>query len=432
MRVLGIGQGADLGDLYLRLAALGHEVRVHLADPDAGDVFDGMLEKRADWRAELPWVREDPKGLVVFESTGWGSEQDVLRKDGVRVIGGSALGDRLEHDRAYGQNVLSDLGLPTARSHEVEGFEAAIAFVSRDPARYVLKFSGSGFASTRSYVGVLDDAKDLLAVLRLQQRRWRHAETPRLVLMDHLSGVEVGVGAFFDGERFLGPPNLDWEHKRFFPGDLGELTGEMGTVVTYRGADKLFHHTLGRVAPLLRDSRYVGYINLNLIVNDEGAWPLEFTCRFGYPGFAILSALYDEAWDVTLERMVGKVDGPMKTHDGYAVGVVLTVPPFPYVDGYERLSKGMAIYLTGDMTPEDRAALHFSEVRLDGDQLVTAGQIGSIMVVTGRGETVKAARELALARARKVVLPNVRYRTDIGAKLEAEDRATLVRLGWMS
>lgn len=319
--------------------------------------------------------QEGSDGLVVFEEIGWGEVQEKLRRQGLRVVGGSAVGDRLELDRTFGQSTLRDLGLRTARSVEVDGFEEAIAYLERSPGRYVLKFSGDDFASTRSYVGVLDDGRDVLAALRVQRAQWRYAKRPRVVLMEHLRGVEVGVGAFFNGAEFMRPANLDWEHKRFFPGNLGELTGEMGTVVTYRGAERLFDATLARVAPLLRASGHVGYVNLNMIVNDEGPWPLEFTCRFGYPGFAILGALHTEAWDVLLG---GLCDGRTKlvTRPGVAVGIVLTVPPFPYTDGYERLSKGMPICFRHDLEPADREHLHYGEVGLDGGQLVTAGQIG--------------------------------------------------------
>lgn len=437
MRVLGVGHHIALGDLYLRLLARGHEVRVFIDDPESDDILRDMVPRSLSWRDDLAWIRDAPElGLLLFEGTGWGATQDELRREGYSVIGSSELGDRLELDRAYGQQVAREVGMRVADTFVFDSFDDALAFVRAAPARYVLKYDGDAFAKTRNYVGALDDGLDMVAMLRLQQAKWPVAERPRFVLMRHVRGVEVGVGGFFDGERFLSPVNLDWEHKSFFPGNLGELTGEMGTLVSYREGERLFDATLGRVAPLLRAARYVGYINLNMIVNDEGAFPLEFTCRLGVPGFAILSALHGDPWDVLLSRLAtrtgprGNEHAHFATHDGFAIGVVLTVPPFPYPDGYERLSKGAPIVLHG-VDAEELSRLHYAEVAREGDQLVTAGQIGYVMVVTGRGASVHEARRSAYALVDKIVIPNLRYRRDIGEAYERCERDELIRLGWL-
>lgn len=431
MRFLGVGKGNDLADLYLRLQAQGHEVKVFVADPEAHDIFRGMLQFTDDWEEELPWIRQAGRdGILIFEGIGWGETQDRLRREGFGVIGGSALGDRLETDREFGQQVLRRMGLQTAATHPFDDFDRAIAFVDRNRGRYVVKFSGEGFASTRNYVGEMEQGDDVLAVLRLQRDRWTYPERPELILMEHVAGVEVGLGAFFNGRRFLSPPNLDWEHKRFFNGNLGELTGEMGTLATYRGAEALFERTLRHVEPLLRESGYTGYINLNTIVNDRGIFPLEFTCRFGYPGFAILDALHASSWSDIFAQLIRGDDLALTVHDGFAVCVVLTVPTFPYFHGYDQLSKGAPILFHPSLSEEDRQDLHYAEVALEGEQLVTAGSVGYVMVVTGRGDTVERARAVAYERARKVVIPNVRYRTDIGEQFLQRDRAEMVRLGW--
>ncbi|HSP34926.1 MAG TPA: phosphoribosylglycinamide synthetase C domain-containing protein, partial [Thermoanaerobaculia bacterium] len=416
----------DLADMYLRIGQRGHDVRVYIGDLHARDIFSGMLQFTDDWERELDWARD---GILIFEGIGWGETQDALRKEGFHVVGGSALGDRLETDRAFGQSVLRSIGLETAASHEFDDFDRAVRFVERQPGRYVVKFSGHGFASTRNYVGAMDRGEDIIAVLRLQRDRWWYEEPPHFILMDHLSGVEVGLGAFFNGRTFLEPANLDWEHKRFFPGNLGELTGEMGTLATYRGAETLFDRTLRRIAPLLAESGYVGYINLNTIVNERGIFPLELTCRFGYPGFVILDALHASRWDEIFTQMIDGRDTTLRTHDGYAVCVVLTVPTFPYVHGYEEVSKGAPILFRDTLTGADRDHLHFAEVAMEGEQLVTAGSIGYVMVVTGRGATVEAARAVAYARCEKVVIPNCRYRLDIGEQFIAKDRQTMRELG---
>lgn len=411
MRVLGIGESCDLGDLYRRLLLRGHEVRVFASDPACSDVLRGIVPRCSDWREELGWVGRE--GLIVFEVADLGAEQDELRRDGYRVIGGGAFGERLENDRAFGQAALRSVGLQTARVRDFSSFADGIEFVRKHPARYVFKLNGN-FASTRNYVGRLADGADVIAVLESQD------VDGTFVLMEHLDGIEMGTGAYFDGRDFLAPACLDWEHKRFFPGDLGELTGEMGTVVTYSGTAKFFEATLGKLAPLLREHGYCGYINLNTIVNGDGVWPLELTCRFGYPGFAILDALHIDSWDLILQKMALR-GGPVRVFDGFAVGVVMTVPPFPY----PQKSAPQPVLFDGQV---DEFHLHFGELMLSKGRLMTSGPSGYALVVTGRGETIPQAQQAAYALAARVHIPNVRYRNDIGNRV---DLSKLQKLGWL-
>jgi phosphoribosylamine--glycine ligase len=336
--------------------------------------------------------------------------QDRLRREGFNVIGSSAYGARLENDRAYAQRILGELGLPTAPVFEFSEPEKASRFIEQRPARYVLKSNGPDAAT---FVGRHRDGSDVRALLEVDGK----STAASFVLMDFVEGVEMGVGAYFNGARFLEPACLDWEHKRFFPGDLGELTGEMGTVVTYSRSKRFFEGTLAKMTPLLRDAGYCGYINLNTMVNDMGIWPLEFTCRFGYPGYAILDPLQRTPWANLFRLMLNTGSERFDTESGFAVGIVITTPPFPYYRDNVPEPIGLPILFDGDLTPEQRRNLHYGEVGLKGDVLVTSGMSGYTLVVTGTGETIEAARVAANALAEKVIVPNGRYRRDIGQKL---------------
>ncbi|MBA3595115.1 MAG: phosphoribosylamine--glycine ligase [Pseudomonadota bacterium] len=432
MRFLGIGDYNDLAAMYHGLAARGHEVRVFVEDPACHDVFGGMLQRVDDWRAELDWLRAaGASGIALFESATEGLAQDELRRDGFQVIGGSALGDRLEADREFGQQVLRASGLQTAHSHSFTAYGDAIAFLQREGGRYVLKFNGADSPRTRNYIGELDDGADMLALLAMYRDHAPPGANPDFVLMEHLQGVEVGVGAYFNGEAFLDTACIDFEHKRFFSGELGELTGEMGTIVSYRGSRRLFDAALAPLAGLLREGGYCGYINVNLIANEAGLWPLEFTSRFGYPGFAICEALHAEPWEDIFMRMLRRDSLHLHTRGGFAAGVVLTVPPFPYRQGYAELSKGEPICFRPQMSAAEREAVHFAEVATVRGQLVTSGASGYIGVATGTGGSVRQARDHAYQVARQVVIPNLRYRTDIGDRVISRDLLMLVALGWL-
>ncbi len=110
MRFLGMGEHVSLGDMYLRLAAQGHDVRVYVDDVEMrDDIMRGMVQFTTEWKNELDWVRlAGDEGIILFETSTHGDLQAELRAKGYNVIGGSPLGTRLELDRAYGQQVMRD------------------------------------------------------------------------------------------------------------------------------------------------------------------------------------------------------------------------------------------------------------------------------------------------------------------------------------
>lgn len=428
MRFLGVTESCDLGSLYRRLMAEGHDVRVAISEPKARGTLAGMVRQIADWRGELGWIRAaGPDGIILFESVseGFGGLQDALRCDGYRVIGGSGFGDRLENDRAFAQRLLGELGFPAGHVWRFDDPAAADAFVAARPARYVLKFSGPGHASSDNFVGRLENGGDVRAMLR-QRRRQTDGE---FILMAFIEGVEMGIGAYFDGERFLTPACLDWEHKRFFAGDLGELTGEMGTVATYDRSSRFFDLTLKKIEPQLRGRNHIGYVNLNTIVNEQGIWPLEFTCRFGYPGFAVLEPLQDIGWGALFRGMADSSATALPTRPGFSVGVVMTTPPFPYSRKQVDEPVGLPVLFDGPLDESDCGNLHYGEVGLADGALVTSGLYGWTMVVTGTGASIGEARSAAYRRVARVIVPNGRYRLDIGQRLIDRDFHRLEALG---
>ena len=51
MRFLGIGDGADLASLYLRLAEDGHEIKIYIGNPLCRGTLAGLVNQVADWQS---------------------------------------------------------------------------------------------------------------------------------------------------------------------------------------------------------------------------------------------------------------------------------------------------------------------------------------------------------------------------------------------
>jgi phosphoribosylamine--glycine ligase len=180
--------------------------------------------------------------------------------------------------------------------------------------------------------------------------------------------------------------------------------------------------------PKLAQEGYVGYIDLNCIVNGNGIYPLEFTSRFGYPTIFIQQeGLLTPTGEFLHDLAHGTLD-KFRVKSGFQIGVRVVVPPFPFDDEatFAATSKNAAI-LFKKGAPEE---VHIEDVKLVNGQWFVAGTSGVVLVVVGLGPTMHQAQTQAYARLRNIMIPDMYYRTDIGDRW-AEDSDRLHNWGYL-
>jgi phosphoribosylamine--glycine ligase len=188
----------------------------------------------------------------------------------------------------------------------------------------------------------------------------------------------------------------------------------------WTGRNRLFRETLGKLEDWLAEEGYVGSIDLNCIVNDSGVYPLEFTPRFGYPTIVLQEESFETPTGRFFHDLAHGEDPGLVVHQGYQVGVRVVLPPFPFDDEktYDENSRNAAVVFEDDDLPpgEGPDGVHIEDAKRVDGQWRAAGESGMPLVVTGKGETMAAAREEAYDRVDAVRIPNMYYRDDIGER----------------
>lgn len=430
MRILFVLSRTLIGaDLSCRMQKEGHDVRVFIDDKWQSSCLNGMVKKVRGWNAGLAWVGKD--GLIIFDDVGYGKIQDQLRKKGYSVVGGSAGADLLEEKRGHGQKIFELCGMNIAESRSFKDAHQAIRYVKKHPGRWVIK--QDGHLCTLNYVGQMDDGKDVISVLN----QYAKDGVKPIELQKRVEGVEVAVGRYFNGNEWVGPVNVNFEHKPLFNGNIGPMTGEMGTLMWHEEANKsiFFKRILSKMTEYLRQVSFRGYADVNCIINKEGAWPLEATMRFGCPIVHLQTTLQISPWGELLKAVADGKKYDLKYNTNYGIVVTVAVPPFPFfsyeLPPQEHSSEGASIFFKENLSSDEMERIFFQQVRFDGKEYRISGVTGEVVYVTGIGKTVQAARKDAYALIKKLVIAKMFYRTDIGEKFLKNDRQVLADLGWL-
>ncbi len=398
-----------IGDLAYAVKNEGNQVKYYIGSRTDKDISDGFVDKTDDWESLKDWA-----DVIVFDDIGFGAVVERLRRSGKAVVGGTVASDRLELDRDFGQEQLKKTGLLTVPSWEFTTFDDAIKFVKENQGRYVVKPSGKAQEEkVLSFVGQEEDGLDIVAILERYKKTWS-AKMKSFQLQRFVSGVEVAIGAFFNGQDFILPACINFEHKRMFNEEIGPSTGEMGTLMFWSERNRLYDETLVKFRPLLEEMGFIGYFDINCIVNARGIYPLEFTPRFGYPTINIQMEGVQTRWGDFLYALANKQQSALSTQRGFQIGVVVAVPPYPFSDpaAYRRYSEDAAIIFKKPMSN----GIHHGDAKLVEGDWRLAGNSGYALVVTGSGPTVDEARRETYNRVRNVIIPNMFYRTDIGER----------------
>jgi phosphoribosylamine--glycine ligase len=408
MKVLVVGSGAREHALAWKLAAEGHDVSCAPGN--------GGTPRRLDVRVDdLDGLARTASG---FDLTVVGPEAplaaglvDLFTQRGLRVFGPTQAAARLESSKVFSKAFLQRHGLPTARAEVIES--DAQARRAAQESGYPLVLKADGLAAGKG-VWIARDATELDAAL--VERQGLGPAAARMLVEEHLEGVELSVLAFADGESVaLMPPARDY--KRVGDDDTGPNTGGMGgyTWPNYATPDllaeigaRVVHPTIDAMAADGQPYRGVLYCGLMLTAN--GPRVLEFNARFGDPEAQLILPLLDSS---LLEVCLAVCEGQLgrlqpRWRDGATCGVVLAAPGYP-----EHPQVGAAV--SGlDRLPEHVLAFHAGTHR-SGGRLVTSG--GRVLTLVARGESLQGARGRVYQAAPLVQFDGAHYRRDIGREL---------------
>jgi phosphoribosylamine--glycine ligase len=186
--------------------------------------------------------------------------------------------------------------------------------------------------------------------------------------------------------------------------------------------------------PYLASIGYRGIIDINCIVNEDGAFPLEATCRAGSPIVHLQSELNVTPWAELMMAVAKGEPFDLKVKPGFGIVVVVAIPPFPFAKKIRAHSQvGTRLYFDDGMTKEEMRHVHFEEVSFDrrSGRHYISDKRGYVLYVTESGRTVAVAQRKAYGVLRKIVIPKMMYRNDIGDKFSGTAGRQLRKWGYL-
>lgn len=341
---------------------------------------------------------------------------DALEAEGIAAFGPRANAAILEGSKVFSKDLMKKYGIPTAAYEVFDDPQAALRYI-REQDRYpaVVKADGLALGKGVLLCDTYEDARQ--AVKEIMEDKVFGASGSRVVVEEFLTGPEVSVLAFTDGETIC-PMVSAKDHKRAFDGDQGLNTGGMGTISPnpyYTAEDAascmehIFKPTINAMAEEGRP--FQGCLFFGLMLTPDGPKVIEYNCRFGDPETqVVLPRLKTDLIEILCavrEKRLGELT--IEWDDQACACVVMASGGYPGT-----YPKGLPI--TGldesGQPAGDACVFHAGTKRREDGAFVTNG--GRVLGVTAQGNTIDAALDSAYAAVSSIHFEKAHYRKDIG------------------
>lgn len=399
------------GDMLPLLYRMSEEHKAYVEN-DKG-IHDGLTPKVHDALELNP----QPEDTIVYDMVGAGKSADILKEQGLHVVGGGELNDKLELDRKFGLDFMEKHGMQIPPTEEFNNFEKCKQFIMKSDTRYVFKPDGNQSTDLTYVPSSADELKAVMPYLESKVDK-----SGDFVLQEFVDGIELSTEAWFNGEQFLLPINSTMEEKKFMVGNVGPNTGCMGNVVWAWDTDTsqfLYEYLFKPLEPELRSANYCGPIDINGIWNEQGIHGLEWTARFGYDAIQAFSTILDEPLESVLKNLKQLTELPVR-EGYYGMALRVSIPPYP--------SDGEVPEVPVLIDKKAMPNVYLSDVKQSTKSgLVCAGTDGYVLALASSARTLPPLQRKVYSLLDYIQIPGIQYRTDIGDRV-IEERKVIDRL----
>ncbi len=428
MKVLVIGGGGREHALAWKIAQSSSVTEVVVAPGNAGTAREPGMRNVAigaediDALLELA-VREKIDLTVVGpEAPLVAGIVDRFTAAGLHCFGPTRKAARLEGSKAFTKAFMARHRIPTSGYATFTEIEPALAYIAEQGAPIVVK--ADGLAAGKGVIVAQTEDEAASAVRDMLQGNSFGAAGNRVVIEEYLSGEEASFIAIVDGQSIL-PLATSQDHKARDNGDTGPNTGGMGAyspapvmtaAIIERAMNEVMRPTVDGMAK--DGTPYVGFLYAGLMIAADGTPKvLEFNCRFGDPETQpVLFRLRSDLFALIQAALDGKLDRQTTNWDPrIALGVVMAAGGYP-----TSYRKGERIDGLPAAPSDTTKVFHAGTTDRDG-AIVTNG--GRVLCVVALGDTTAEAQQAAYDLVRQIHWPDAYYRTDIGYRAVARERA---------